>query len=270
MTKAKNILTLLITAGIFISGILPAMSQEVTTEEKTDNTFKTDILDLSSVRNFIDDNAEDLTLPSTAKNDIVSIRFTWNNPVNMATFTRNGKIWVVFDHQNKFDIETMKAEAGDLVKEIYTLYHPAGAIVVIEPNKDVKHSLRKEGLLWILDLYTGKPPLFKINNYTIFTQFDSLKNSYLFIPTPFAGNVMSFIDPEVGDMFITEVVRILPKVGAFCELAPGKDGLIHISEISSKFVKNPKDVVNIGDEIEVEIIGVDEEHFHLNLSLIKN
>ena len=200
MTKAKNILTLLITAGIFISGILPAMSQEVTTEEKANNTFKTDILDLSSVRNFINDSSEGINIPATVKDDITSIRFTWNNPVNMATFTRNGKIWVVFDHQNKFDIETMKAEAGDMVKEIYTLYHPAGAIVVIEPSKDVKHSLRKEGLLWILDLYTGKPPLFKINNYTIFTQFDSLKNSYLFIPTPFAGNVMSFIDPEVGDI----------------------------------------------------------------------
>ncbi|MDY3724839.1 MAG: polyribonucleotide nucleotidyltransferase, partial [Candidatus Borkfalkiaceae bacterium] len=36
-------------------------------------------------------------------------------------------------------------------------------------------------------------------------------------------------DPEVGDMFISTVVRILPKVGAFCELAPGKDGMIHIS-----------------------------------------
>jgi len=44
-------------------------------------------------------------------------------------------------------------------------------------------------------------------------------------------------DPEVGDMFLTEVVRILPKVGAFCELAPGKDGLIHISKMSEKRIE---------------------------------
>ena len=123
MTQAKYILSIFLTAGIFISGILPAMSQEVTTEEKANNTFKTDILDLSSVRNFINDSSEGINLPATVKDDITSIRFTWNNPVNMATFTRNGKIWVVFDHQNKFDIETMKAEAGDMVKEIYTLSH---------------------------------------------------------------------------------------------------------------------------------------------------
>ena len=201
MTKAKNILTLLLIAGIFISGILPAMSQEIA-EDQTDNnnSFKTDLLDVTSGRNFIEDNEDNLNLATPVNNDISSVRFTWNSPVNMATFTRNNKIWVVFDHQNKFDTEIMKAEAGDMVKEIYTLAHPAGAIVVIEPNEGVKHSLRKEGLLWILDLYTGKPPSFKINNYTIFTQFDSLKNSYLFIPTPSAGNIMSFIDPEVGDI----------------------------------------------------------------------
>ena len=65
------------------------------------------------------------------------------------------------------------------------------------------------------------------------------------------------------------VVTGIESYGIFVAFDEYYSGLIHISEISSKFVKNPKDVVNIGDEIEVEIIGVDEEHFHLNLSLKK-
>ena len=56
-------------------------------------------------------------------------------------------------------------------------------------------------------------------------------------------------DPEVGDMFISEVVRILPKVGAFCELAPGKDGLIHISKMSEKRIDRVEEVLHIGDNV---------------------
>lgn len=201
MIKAKYILILFLAAGVLASGILPAMSQEVE-DESVKNNFNTNVADINDGKNFIKhfnqiDEAENDTDES---GDIVSLRFVWNNPVNMATFTRNGKIWMVFDHQNKFDVDVLKTEAKHMAKEIYTLSHPAGAIVIIEPAEGVKHSLRKEGLLWILDLYTGKPPSFEIKNYTIFTQFDSLKNSYLFIPTPSAGNVMSFIDPEVGDI----------------------------------------------------------------------
>ncbi len=72
-------------------------------------------------------------------------------------------------------------------------------------------------------------------------------------------------DPEVGDMFITEVVRILPKVGAFCELAPGKDGLIHISKMSDKHINNVEEVLHIGDKVKVEIIKIGEKGIDLKL-----
>jgi polyribonucleotide nucleotidyltransferase len=43
-------------------------------------------------------------------------------------------------------------------------------------------------------------------------------------------------EPEVGDMFITEVARIISKTGAFCDIAPGKSGMIHISKICKKHI----------------------------------
>ncbi|MBQ8295096.1 MAG: polyribonucleotide nucleotidyltransferase, partial [Clostridia bacterium] len=61
-------------------------------------------------------------------------------------------------------------------------------------------------------------------------------------------------DPEVGDMFVGVVVRILSKVGAFVEFAPGKDGMIHISKLSEQRVNQVEDVLNIGDKVKVEII----------------
>lgn len=138
--------------------------------------------------------------PVQPKDEIVSLRFAWNTPVNMASFKRNGKIWIVFDRPNRFDLQNLKSEAKHMAKEIYSLPHPNGSIIIITPNSGVEYSLRKEGLLWIVDLYTGRPPNFKIQNLTIFTQYDSLKNSYLFIPTIYAGNTISLIDPEIGDI----------------------------------------------------------------------
>ncbi len=72
-------------------------------------------------------------------------------------------------------------------------------------------------------------------------------------------------DPEVGDMFISEVVRILPKTGAFCELAPGKDGMIHISKMSDKRINSVEEVLSIGDKVKVEIIKIGEKGIDLKL-----
>ena len=65
------------------------------------------------------------------------------------------------------------------------------------------------------------------------------------------------------------VVTGIESYGIFVSLDEFYSGLIHISEISNGFVKNIHDYVNIGDTIYVEIIGVNEEESHLNLS-IKN
>ena len=71
-------------------------------------------------------------------------------------------------------------------------------------------------------------------------------------------------DPEVGDMFVGTVVRILT-FGAFVEFAPGKDGMIHISKLSDKRVDKVEDVVNIGDSVKVEIIKIGDKGIDLKL-----
>jgi len=64
-------------------------------------------------------------------------------------------------------------------------------------------------------------------------------------------------DVEVGRIYTAKVKRIVA-FGAFCEIAPGKDGLVHVSELAERFVKNVEEVVKIGDEIKVKVIGIDE------------
>ncbi|OGX18752.1 MAG: polyribonucleotide nucleotidyltransferase, partial [Omnitrophica WOR_2 bacterium RBG_13_44_8b] len=62
---------------------------------------------------------------------------------------------------------------------------------------------------------------------------------------------------EVGQIYVCKVRKIMP-FGAFCEIAPGKDGLVHVSELADHFVKNVEEVVKIGDEFKVKVVGIDE------------
>ena len=199
MIKKKQIgvfffvLTVLI-GGCFFSAIGQELNNDIINFGIETIPSSTDISTPSAPNNF--------TMPPTTSNkdEIVSLRFVWNAPVNAAAFERNGKIWMVFDRPNRIDVNTLKNEAKSLAEEIYTLPHPGGTFVIIKPAPGVKYALRKEGLLWILDLYTGRPPQFQTKNMTIFTQYDSLKQSYLFIPNNQTGNIISIIDPEIGDI----------------------------------------------------------------------
>ncbi len=73
-------------------------------------------------------------------------------------------------------------------------------------------------------------------------------------------------DIEVGDVFTGKVVRIM-NFGAFVELAPGKDGMIHISKLANHRVEKVEDVVNIGDELEVKVNEIDAQG---RINLIRN
>ena len=69
--------------------------------------------------------------------------------------------------------------------------------------------------------------------------------------------IHSIVDPiEVGKTYSGKVVRIMP-FGAFVELSPNKDGMIHISKLDTKRVAKVEDVVNIGDNVRVKVLEVD-------------
>ena len=72
--------------------------------------------------------------------------------------------------------------------------------------------------------------------------------------------------PEVGSLYFGKVVRIL-KFGAFVELAPGKDGMVHISKLSDHRIGRVEDAVNVGDMIWVTVTDIDEKG-RVNLSHI--
>lgn len=72
-------------------------------------------------------------------------------------------------------------------------------------------------------------------------------------------------EPKEGEIFKGKVVRIMP-FGAFVEIVPGKDGLVHISQISQKRIAKVEDAINIGDEVIVKLVEIDDMG-RLNLSM---
>jgi polyribonucleotide nucleotidyltransferase len=65
-------------------------------------------------------------------------------------------------------------------------------------------------------------------------------------------------EPEVGTVYNGRVVKLMP-FGAFVEILPGKEGLVHISRFSNRRVEKIEDVTRVGEEILVKLIAVDEQ-----------
>lgn len=79
-------------------------------------------------------------------------------------------------------------------------------------------------------------------------------------------DVLKFEDLKEG-MILTGTVRNVIDFGAFVDIGVKHDGLVHISELSEKFVKNPSDIVSVGDIVKVKVIGIDQERQKVKLSM---
>jgi 4-hydroxy-3-methylbut-2-enyl diphosphate reductase len=71
---------------------------------------------------------------------------------------------------------------------------------------------------------------------------------------------------QVGDVVTAKIVSIT-SFGAFAQIMDGIDGLIHISQLADRRVENVKDVVSVGDEVDVKIIGIDAENKRISISM---
>ena len=87
------------------------------------------------------------------------------------------------------------------------------------------------------------------------------------LPKPILrSDVLKFEDLKEG-MELTGTVRNVIDFGAFVDIGVKHDGLVHISEMSDKFVKNPSEIVSVGDIVKVKVIGIDHEKQKVSLSM---
>ena len=80
------------------------------------------------------------------------------------------------------------------------------------------------------------------------------------------SDVLKVEDLSIG-MILTGTIRNVTDFGAFVDIGVKHDGLVHISEMSDKFVKNPSEIVSVGDVVKVKVIDIDKERQKVKLSM---
>ena len=87
------------------------------------------------------------------------------------------------------------------------------------------------------------------------------------LPKPILRSDVLKLDDLKENMVLTGTIRNVVDFGAFVDIGIKNDGLVHISEISDKYIKNPSDVVSVGDIVKVKVIGIDKDRQKVSLSM---
>jgi len=82
----------------------------------------------------------------------------------------------------------------------------------------------------------------------------------------FSKSIQTIEDLKEG-MVVTGVINNITNFGAFVDIGIKESGLVHISQIANHFVKNPADVVKLGQEVQARVMGVDLERKRVQLSM---
>ena len=125
----------------------------------------------------------------------------------------------------------------------------------INNEKDIKNIA--------IELEVGEPTLKDIINELMKPGRDPREE----MPKPILrSDVLKFEDLSIG-MILTGTIRNVTDFGAFVDIGVKHDGLVHISEMSDKFVKNPSEIVSVGDVVKVKVIDIDKERQKVKLSM---
>ena len=92
------------------------------------------------------------------------------------------------------------------------------------------------------------------------------KNGVYFHSEILRSDVLKFEDLQ-ENMVLTGTVRNVIDFGAFVDIGVKHDGLVHISQMTDKYIKNPSEVVSVGDIVKVKVIGIDKEKQKVSLSM---
>ena len=85
-------------------------------------------------------------------------------------------------------------------------------------------------------------------------------------PVLLRKDVLEIKDLKPG-MVLTGTVRNVIDFGAFVDIGVHQDGLVHVSQVSSKFIRHPSEVLSVGDIVKVVVLDVDEKKHRISLSI---
>ncbi|PKU26018.1 tetratricopeptide repeat protein [Telmatospirillum siberiense] len=155
--------------------------------------------------------------PLPADDDkVFSLSVSWEKPVAAAVFRRAGYLWLVFDRKQEVDTKLMRRLGGEAVSEVTQIPNHEATILRLVVQPDYAPSVRREGLLWVIDLmHQPAEPKDPIR----ITAPAALTNGIgIVLTVADAGNVISVADPEVGD-----TMMVVPVITLGSGVYPGRD-----------------------------------------------
>ena len=130
---------------------------------------------------------------------------------------------------------------------------------------NLKEALNKIDIAEIATrLNIGEPTLEDITKSLIAPNRDP-RDAY---ETPILKSDVLSIEDLSKNMKLSGTVRNVVDFGAFIDIGVKQDGLVHVSKLSKKFVKNPMDIVSVGDIVDVWILDIDEKKGKVSLTMI--
>ncbi len=145
-----------------------------------------------------------------------SISVSWDQPVGAAIFQRAGYLWMVFDRHQDVDIPLIRRLGGEAVTFAEELPSKSVTILRLILQPDYKPSVRRDGLLWVVDLSgEAAEPSAPID---VVAPARLANGTGIALAVKEPGNVIDFVDPEVGDTIV-----VVPVGAAGAGVYPGRD-----------------------------------------------
>ncbi|MCI8459671.1 MAG: RNA-binding transcriptional accessory protein [Clostridia bacterium] len=170
----------------------------------------------------------------------------------------------IADGDNVLDNTAVHPEAYEATEKLLARYGKSDDDVKNGNLGDMAEKVQAEGTKKVAEaLNVGEPTLNDVLQ-EIAKPGRDIRDS---LPPPLLrADLMDINDLQVG-MELTGTVRNVIDFGAFVDIGVHHDGLVHISEISDRYIKHPSEALRVGDVVRVRVIGVDPQKKRINLSM---
>ncbi len=171
----------------------------------------------------------------------------------------------IFNGNNPLEVTAVHPESYEVAEKLLTnLGYSVENLTQKEKLQALKHDLQKLDIHKMAEvLQVGVLTLKDIIEEISKPGRDPREN----LPKPILrSDVLKFEDLQEG-MELTGTVRNVIDFGAFVDIGVKHDGLVHISEMADRYIKNPSEIVSVGDIIKVKVIGIDKQKQKVSLSM---
>lgn len=171
----------------------------------------------------------------------------------------------IFDGKNPLEVTSVHPESYEIAEKLLTKFgYSVENLTDKEKLEEIKNSFKQINVeKTAQELGVGALTLKDIIDELSRPGRDPRED----LPKPILrSDVLKFEDLKQG-MELTGTVRNVIDFGAFVDIGVKYDGLVHISEMADKYVRNPSEIVSVGDIVKVKVIGIDQEKHKVSLSM---